>query len=252
MLQPDRAKVQEPIQHRPLDKQETEGSGSVPPLDRFSGTLAQKTYASLKQGILSLALKPGEVLRKPEICEQLGVSRSPVTEALARLAGEGLVDVVPQAGTFVARFSLDEIREGAFLREALELAAVERLAERITEEQRIQLRRNVRIQEALIADGDFPGFYELDRQMHEMMLSFTGFKRLRTVAETSWVHVDRARQLILPEPGRVQATLEEHKAILAALEAGDVDAARAATRHHLRQLLAVLEPIMRARPDLFV
>lgn len=225
---------------------------TLPPLDQFPGTLAQKTYASLKEGILSLVLKPGEVLRKPEICEQLGVSRSPVTEALARLAGEGLVDVVPQAGTFVARFSLDEIREGAFLREALELAAVERLATQITEDQLVQLRRNVRIQEALISDGDFPGFYEQDRQMHEMILTFTGFRRLRTVAETSWVHVDRARQLILPEPGRVQATLEEHQAILAALEARDPEAARAAVRHHLRQLLTLLEPIMQAQPDLFV
>ncbi|MBO6637623.1 MAG: GntR family transcriptional regulator [Roseitalea sp.] len=228
------------------------GLGALPPLNRFAGTLAQRTYASLKQGILSLVLKPGEVVRKPEICEQLGVSRSPVTEALTRLAGEGLVDIIPQAGTFVTRFSLDEIREGAFLREALELAAVEFLAGQITDQQLVQLRRNLRIQEALISEGDFAGFYEMDRQMHDMMLSFTGFKRLRTMAETSWVHVDRARQLILPEPGRVQATLEEHKAIFAALEARDPDAAREATRHHLRQLLTVLEPIMREQPDLFV
>lgn len=227
-------------------------SQTLPPLDAFSGTLAQKAYGSLKQAILSLVLKPGEVLRKPEICEQLGVSRSPVAEALARLAGERLVDVVPQAGTFVARFSLEEIREGAFLREALELAAIEQLATTLTDQQMVELRRNLRIQEALVKDGDYLGFYQMDREMHRMLLSFTGYKRLGQLAETSWLHVDRARQLILPEPGRVQATLEEHMAILAALEGRNAAAARAATRHHLRRLVAVLEPLMRTRPELFV
>ena len=226
-------------------------NGTLQPLDDFPGTLAQKTYGALKQAILSLQLRPGEVLRKPEICAQLGVSRSPVAEALARLAAEGLVDVVPQAGTFVARFSVEEIREGAFLREALELAAVERLAAIITPDQLVQLRRNLRVQEALASDHDFAGFYQMDRQMHELMLSFTGFKRLPVMAQTSWVHVDRARQLLLPQPGRVQATLSEHQAILQALERGDVQATREATRHHLRQLVAVLEPIIRAQPEMF-
>ncbi len=235
-----------------IESRASETDGGLQPLNAFPGTLAQKTYGSLKQAILSLQLKPGEVLRKPEICEQLGVSRSPVAEALARLAVEGLVDVVPQAGTFVARFSIEEIREGAFLREALELAAVEMLTPVISSDQLIQLRRNIRIQEALVADGDFPGFYQMDRKMHELMLSFTGFKRLPQMAQTSWVHVDRARQLILPQPGRIQATLEEHRAILDALEKRDVDAARQATRYHLRQLVAVLEPLMRSRPELFV
>ncbi|MGC1489448.1 MAG: GntR family transcriptional regulator [Albidovulum sp.] len=221
------------------------------PLDDFSGSLANKVYLSLKQAILSLAFRPGEIIRKPEICEILGVSRSPVSEAVARLATEALVDIIPQAGTFVARFSMDEIREGAFLRQALELAAVERVAETITEEQLAQLRRNLRVQSALIDDHDFAGFYKLDAEMHEMILSFTGFRRLASLADTSWVHVNRARQLILPAPGRVEATLLEHQAIFAALEARDPARAREATRHHLGQLVTVLEPLVEQRPDLF-
>jgi len=195
--------------------------------------------------------RPGEILRKAEVCDALGVSRSPVSEALARLAGEGLVDVVPQAGTFVARFSMAEIREGAFLREALELAAVEMVAAQVTEAQVIALRRNLRLQQTLLDDGDFAGFYQTDAQMHELILSFTGFRRLAALAETSWVHVNRARQLILPAPGRVQATYLEHQAILAAIEARDQPAARAATQHHLRQLMTFLEPLIDTRPELF-
>lgn len=229
-------------------------AGPRPPLaglDQFPGSLALKVYASLKQAILSLTLRPGEILRKAEICAELGVSRSPVAEAVARLAAEALVDVIPQAGTFVARFSMAEIREGAFLREALELAAITQVAQTITEDQLVQLRRNLRLQEALLADGDVAGFYQTDAQMHELILSFTGFRRLALLSDTAWVHVNRARQLILPQPGRAQMTLREHQAILTALEARDPALARAATQAHLRQLLTYLEPLVAERPDLF-
>ena len=229
-----------------------EPSGArLKPLDAFAGSLANRTYLSLRHAILELSYRPGEALRKGDICAELGVSRSPVAEAIMRLAAEGLVDVVPQAGTYVARFSMAEIREGAFLREAIELAAVERVAPTITEEQLQRLRRNLRVQEALVEDGDFPGFYALDREMHEMILSFTEFRKLGQVAETAWVHVDRARQLVLPVPGRVAETLEEHRAILSALEARDAAAARAAMRRHLGQLITFLEPLEKSHPALF-
>jgi DNA-binding GntR family transcriptional regulator len=224
--------------------------GRLSPLEAFPGSLANRTYLALREAILNLGYRPGEALRKGEICAALGVSRSPVAEAISRLAGEGLVDVVPQAGTYVARFSMDEIREGAFLREAIELAAVE-AAGRITEDQLVQLRRNLRVQEVLVADADFAGFYKLDGEMHAMILSFTGFRKLGQVADTAWVHVNRARQLILPMPGRVAETLEEHRAILAALEARDGEAARAAMRRHLGRLISFLEPLERKHPELF-
>lgn len=221
------------------------------PLDRFAGSLGQRVYQTLRQAILTLTYRPGEILRKPEICEALGVSRSPVADAVARLAAEGLVDVVPQAGTFVARFSMEDIREGAFLREAIETAAIELVAGAITEDQLQLLRRNLALQAVLVADGDQRGFHQADAQMHELILSFTGFRRLAQVSETAWLHVNRARQLILPVPGRLAQTLEEHRAILGALEARDAIAARAAIRHHLGQLIRYLAPLERERPDLF-
>jgi len=221
------------------------------PLGEFAGSLSQRVYASLKEAILDLSLRPGAILRKGEICEALGVSRSPVSEAVARLATEALVDIVPQAGTFVARLSIEEVREGAFLREALELAAVEEVARSITEEQLVELRRNLRLQEGLVEDGDQRGFYAADARFHELLLSYTGHRRLPGLSRTAWVHVDRARRLLLPEPGRVQETLAEHRAILAALEARDPRRARAATRAHLRQVVTRLERLGSERPELF-
>lgn len=220
-------------------------------LDAFSGSLAARTYMSLREAILDLRCRPGEPLRKAEICETLGISRSPASEAIARLATEGLVEVVPQAGTFVARFSMDEIREGAFLREAIELAAIEALAPVVTDEQLVRLRRNIRVQEALIEDGDYPGFYKLDREFHEMILSFTGYRKLGQVAESAWVHVNRARRLVLPVPGRVAATLDEHRAILSALEKRNPALSRTEMRDHLRQLMTFLAPLEKEHPDLF-
>jgi GntR family transcriptional regulator, rspAB operon transcriptional repressor len=235
----------------PVTPQVPEPETGLLPLDGFSGSLGHKVYQALRQAILSLTYRPGEILRKPEICSALGVSRSPVSDAVARLAAEGLVDVVPQAGTFVARFSMAEIREGAFLREAIEVAAIERVAPAITEAQLVLLRRNLVVQAALVADGDTAGFYKTDAEMHELLLSFTGFRRLAQVSDSAWLHVNRARQLVLPVPGRIVATLEEHRAILAALEARDPGLARQAVQSHLRQLLTYLEPLERDRPDLF-
>lgn len=221
------------------------------PLDAFAGSLSQRVSASVKEAILSLALRPGTLIRKHEVCAALGVSRSPVSEAFARLAGETLVEIVPQAGTYVARLSMEEIREGAFLRDALEVAAVEAVAGAPSEEGLALLRRNLRLQEAAVADGDQPGFYAADAAMHEAILGLTGHRRLAALSRTAWVHVDRARRLLLPAPGRLAETVEEHRAIVAAIAARDPAAARAATRAHLRQLLARLEPLAAERPDLF-
>lgn len=213
--------------------------------------MGQKVYHSLQQAILTLAYRPGDIIRKPDICDRLGVSRSPVADAVARLAADGLVDVVPQAGTFVTRLSMTDIREGAFIREAIETAAAELVATLITDDQLRDLRRNLTLQEALVADGDQQGFMQLDGQMHDMMLSFTGFPRLPQVSQTAWLSVHRARQLLLPVEGRMLATLEEHRAILAAIESRDPVAARHAVQSHLRQLLTLLQPLERAHPDLF-
>ena len=223
----------------------------IPPLGAGGGSLAQRAYAALKAAILDLTLSPGSRLRKAEVCAALGVSRSPVAEAVARLRAEALVDVIPQAGTFVARLSMDEVREGAFLREALELAAVEAVAARAADADLRALRRDLRRQEALVAEGDLAGFYAADAAFHEAILGLTGHRRLPALAQTAWVHVNRARRLLLPEPGRLQETLAEHAAIVAGLEARDAAAARAATRAHLAQVLARLEPLARGRPELF-
>lgn len=221
------------------------------PTEQFSGSLSNRVYLSLREAILRLELQPGQAIRKPQICALLGVSRAPVSEAIARLVFDRLVEVIPQNGTFVSRFSMADIREGAFLREALETAAVERLAETITEDQLRQLQRNLRLQEVLAEDEDFSGLYTADAEMHQLILSFTGYRRLVEMAENIWMLVERARRLLLPSPGRARETLNEHRAIVTALAKHDAAAARKAARFHIRKLTRMLEQAQRQRPDLF-
>lgn len=197
------------------------------------------------------ATHPGKRGRKAEICHRLGVSRSPVADAVARLAAERLVNIVPEAGTFATRLSITDSREGAFIREAIKVAAVEPAAERITEDQLRDGRRNLRRQGAQVEDGDRQGFIAPDVQLHEGMASSTGFPRLAQVKQSGWLSGDRARLLIPPVEDRLQAALEERRAVLATSETRAALAARQALRHQLGQLLTWLAPLVRARPELF-
>ncbi|MEM5583887.1 GntR family transcriptional regulator [Roseibium sp. AS2] len=220
-------------------------------IGKLSGSLAQRVYEALRTAILAMDLPPGTPLKKQLICEQLGVSRSPVTEAITRLAGEGLVEVVPQSGSRVTKFSMSEIREGAFLREAIELAAVAKVAAEHSEEQLAELTRNLRLQALCLDDNDETGFYREDERMHELILSFTGYPKLNAFAATGWIQVNRARQLLLPMRGRAQEAHEEHRIILEAIRDHDPERARKAMQMHLSELVTRLEPLAVSRPDLF-
>ena len=227
-------------------------AGLLADISTLEGSLAQRVYQGMKQAILALDFPPGANVRKAPICEKLGVSRAPVTEAIARLASDGLVDVIPQSGTHVSYFSMEEIREGVFLREALELATVSKVARDITDEQMKRLSRNMRLQELLVEDEDMSGFYQADEDFHQLIMEFTGYTRLLPdVSHKVSLQVSRARLLLLPTPGRVAETLDEHRAIFEAIRAGDASQAQKEMKTHLGQLLPRIEALQADKPDLF-
>lgn len=220
-------------------------------INGLDGPLGQRVHTVLRNSILNMSIKPGAILRKGALCAQLGVSRSPVAEALGKLSSEGLVDIIPQSATRVSQFSMAELLEENFLREAVEVAAVARVATDRTDNQLTRLSRNLRFQALLVEDKDFQGFFEADLEFHELILSFTGFPKVNLVAEEMTLQLRRARKLMLPEPGRPAQAVSEHQDIFKAIKAKDIEAARATMARHLRQLTKRIVPLEREHPDYF-
>ena len=223
----------------------------MPDINSLDGPLGQRIYTALRDAILSMSFEPGTVLRKGALCEELGVSRSPVAEALSRLSSDGLVDIVPQSATRVSRFSIPELIEESFLREAIEVAAAAKVANERTDDQLAKLSRNLRLQELLVQDKDFQGFFEADLAFHELILRFTGFPKVTITADQMSLQLKRARMLILPEEGRPAEAIAEHRKILDAIKAGNVSAAQSTMSKHLSQLITRIEPLERQHPDYF-
>lgn len=220
-------------------------------INSLDGPLGWRVYRVLRNKILTMSYVPGTVLRKGALCAQLGVSRSPVTEALNKLASDGLVDIIPQSATRVSQFSLFELREESFLREAVEVAAVAKVARERTDDQLTILSRNIKLQGLLVEDEDFEGFFEADLVFHELVLAFTGFPKVPVTAGQMSLQLRRARMLILPEKGRPDETVAEHKAIFECIKARDADGARSAMSRHLGQLITRVEPLERQHPEYF-
>lgn len=223
----------------------------LPDLRGLPGLLSDRVYQALRTAILSLEFPPGAVLRKGDICDQLGVSRTPVSDAIQKLSGEGLVDVVPQSTTQVTKLSMTEIREDAFLREALEVAAAERAAEQVTEALAARLERSLSLQQMQVDDRDFEEFHRADQVFHRLILDSTGIARLPGAVQAVSNQVDRARLLILPEAGSRDATIAEHRDIVEGIRSGNARGAGEAMRAHLRRLLTRLAPLEAQRPELF-
>ena len=113
------------------------------------------------------------------------------------------------------------------------------------------LSRIVRYQQAAMDAEDFEDFHRLDHAFHDELIGALGFSRGGEILESIRTRVERVRRILLPVPGRVSRTLAEHKAILAAIEARDEEAARHAMREHIARVLGEFEMLSRDRPDLF-
>jgi len=209
-----------------------------------------RVHAALREAIVQLDLRPGEVLDKPAIAGRMGVSRFPVGEAMNRLASEGLVDIIPQSGSRVALIKISDARENMFLRRALEVETARKLAPTASAALLDQLASNIRYQRAAIAANDLRGFHGFDLAFHALLQDGLGFERVRTATETARLGLDRVRRL-LNTRRRLELTLSEHETIAEAFAAHDGEAAARAMYRHLDAVMAELEAFARERPELF-
>jgi len=222
-------------------------------LTKGAHTKADAVYGELKEAILSGALEPGSLIDKTGLCEKLQVSRFPVSAAVSRLAYDRLVDVAPQHGSFVARISLNDARarERLFIRSALEGEIAAEAARRMTRADKDALAGNLRQEVAAVAAKDQATFYALDVAFHQILTAGLGMARAGDVLESLRVHLERTRRLTMSKSAQLRASLSEHAAIAAAIEAEDPAAARDAMKQHLIITAARLEALARRQPELF-
>jgi DNA-binding GntR family transcriptional regulator len=197
-----------------------------------------------------LDLRPGEVLDKAAICDRLGVSRFPVSEALARLQGEGLVEILPQRGSVVSLIRIGDVIEFMTIRKALESEAVRMLAEKPTAGLKSALEGNLREQVAAARAEDRATFHAHDLAFHDLLFDEMRFDRVKTVMNSARASLDRARRLILG-PRRLTKSLGEHKIIVAALTASEPLRASVAMRVHIDNVMAELLAFAGDNPGVF-
>jgi len=213
--------------------------------------ISPQIYERLRRAITTLAMLPSEALSEQDLAQQLGVSRTPVREALIRLADEGLIDILPQRGSFVAPIRLSDVEEAQFIREALEVAVVQRLAGQGSERFLAAVRANLAMQARAVADSDREQFLELDEAFHRSLCEEAGLPKSWRVIQVVKLQMDRVRYLSLPEPGHLETLLDQHVAIFEAIETGEARQAGARMTAHLREVLRTVQHLNATRPDLF-
>jgi DNA-binding GntR family transcriptional regulator len=215
------------------------------------GPARAHVYTALRDAIVAGQLEPGRQISENELAARLGVSRTPIREALQRLREERLVAVVPQYGTFVTHISESAVSDAQFVREALECAAIRGTALRARDQDLAALEAIIRRQDAAREANDFDSFYVLDDELHQLLCDLSGHDIAWSLSQRAKGHLNRIRRLSMPEPGYMMEMIGEHRAVVAAVAAHDPDRAEETLRHHLRMVLSTLPAIREQHPDYF-
>ncbi len=199
--------------------------------------ISDEVYDALKVMIVSRRLAPGEQLSLTHIEQQMGISRTPLKEALNRLAHEGLVKIEPRRGTYVADPTDDEISESFDVRRALEMYAVKLAVRNVTPSRLQQIRDLVEALRSLVQEQDenqiLEEYFDLDRHLHLLIVETSGNRRLRETWEQVNLHGYMGRVRYGTAETLIDSTQEEHEEILRAFEAGDASAAEQAMSNHI-------------------
>ena len=195
--------------------------------------LREVVCESLRDAIRKGILKPGERIMEIKLAEELGVSRTPVRDAIRKLELEGYVVMMPRRGTYVADMSIRDINEIFEIRTALESLSNGLAAEHITEDELEHLQRLLVIIGGYIKEGDMDKIVETDIEFHDLLYHAARNNRLVGIISNLRDQLTRFRTLSMSYPGRLEATLDEHRAIVEAIANGDGRSARKAAEHHM-------------------
>ena len=201
---------------------------------------ADQIYELLRQAIVRLGMVPGAVISEKDLCLEFGVSRTPVREALKRLADEDLVDVFPHSGTYVSKISFDVAEEGFVIRRALEIESIRRAVRFVTDADIARLDGQIAVMRDILKRGALHEYIEIDDAFHAAIAGISHYPRIWKFITLVKAHLDRMRQLSAPVPGHLAEVTEQHAAIVRALERRNADQAELAMRIHLEASFTVM------------
>ncbi len=202
------------------------------PVDRLLPA-PEQVYRALRQAILRLDLKPGEALSEPEIAGRAGVSRTPVREAMKRLAAERLVVIYPNIGAAVAPMSLAALSEALLLRELLECDVAARTATAPDPAVVAELDRAVLAHEQALRDGDTDRAYAWDERFHRTLFAAQGFSLMWSCVDQARSQLERLHHLMVAATTTLDQAVADHRRILGCVAAADPAGAHAAMADHL-------------------
>ncbi len=204
--------------------------------------LRDVVFKTLRQAILKGELEPGERLMEIQLAERLGVSRTPIREAIRKLELEGLVLMIPRRGAEVAKISEKNLRDVLEVRRSLEELAIDLACQRIQEEELETLREAQKEFAAAVAAGDAMEIAQTDEKFHEIIYSGTGNQKLMQILSNLREQMYRYRLEYIKDANKRQILLVEHEQILKALSLRHVQEARLAVREHIdNQEITVLK-----------
>jgi len=202
-------------------------------------------YEYIKERILNMTFKPGQMLSEAEICKKLGVSRTPVREALRRLTAEGFISWIPGQGRVVYTLSLHDIEEIFMIKEALEGMISREAARRRGPEDIAHMESALDEMDKAADCNDTEGWFTADRVFHQTMFDVVGNERVQQICDNLNDQWHRVRVGFVMLEGRMKQSIDEHRQIALAIKAADPDAAEAATKEHLTNIRTTLVNLIR-------
>lgn len=179
---------------------------------------------------------PGTPLSEKEVSVRFNVSRQPVREAFIKLAENGLIQIRPQRGSYVNKISMAQVRNGSFIRQAIECAVARRAASMITESQCYQLEQNLHQQRIAIERKQLDDFFELDDNFHQLLTQIADCQLAWDTIENLKATVDRVRYMSFDHVSPPEMLLRQHLDIFSALQKRDGDAVERAMTQHLQEI----------------
>lgn len=195
--------------------------------------LRELVCENIRQAIIDGTFSPGERLMEIQLADEMGVSRTPVREAIRKLELEGFVVMIPRRGTYVADISIKDITEIYEIRTCLDTLAAGLAAERITDEELEALNRLLVEIGQHIADNNMEKIVEADTAFHDILYQASRNERLRSIINNLREQLTGIRGRSMSYPGRLIETMEEHRTLVDSIAARDSERAQEAARVHI-------------------